>query len=294
MKSKKLGAIITGVVVVGVFIGGIKSIHRIPAGYVGVIYNMSGGVQKNVFGQGWHLALPTQKVTKYSVATEQAFLAKGVNTDGDKDSDSDNSFSIPTSDGKTVSVDLEFSYHFDTDRLPKTFTQFKGQNGKTIEDTFIKSKIKSWSQEVSADYSVIDIYGSKRAELNRAVLEHTKKNFQPYGIVIDSVNFSRISLDEQTAKAIQNRINAQQDLETAKVAKQKAEVEAQKAIVEANGKAEVTRIGAEAEANANKLKQTTLNDIIVSYEAVKKWNGSLPQVSGSSSNILDISGLLKK
>jgi hypothetical protein len=42
------------------------------------------------------------------------------------------------------------------------------------------------------------------------------------------------------------------------------------------------------------LKQTTLNDIIVSYEAVKKWNGSLPQVSGSSSNILDISGLLKK
>jgi len=293
MKSKRLGAIIAGVIVIGGLIGGFSSIHRIPAGYVGVIYNMSGGVQQNVFSQGFHFASPTQHVTKYSIATEQAFLAKGVDTDGDKDSDKDNSFSIPTSDGKTVNVDLEFSYHFDSQKLPTTFTQFKGQDGKTIENTFIKSKMKSWAQEVSADYSVIDIYGSDRAKLNRAVLDHTKKNFAPYGIVIDSVNFSRISLDDQTAKAIQNRINAQQDLETAKVAKQKAEVEAQKAVIEAQGKAKVTEVGAKAEADANKLKQSTLNNTIVQYEAVKKWDGNLPKVSGSSANILDVSGLIK-
>lgn len=293
MNSKKIGAIIAGIVIVGGLLGGIKSIHRIPAGYVGVIYNMSNGVENKTLSQGWHMVAPTKHVTKYSVSMEQAFLAKGIDTDGDKDDDKDNSFSIPTSDGKTVNVDLEFSYHFDASKLPKTFTQFKGQNGKTIEDTFIKSKMKSWSQEISADYSVIDIYGSERAKLNRAVLDHTKQNFAPYGIVIDSVNFSRISLDSQTAKAIQNRINAQQDLETAKVAKQRAEVEAQKAVIEAQGKAKVTEVGAKAEADANKLKQSTLNNTIVQYEAVKKWNGELPKVSGSSSNILDVSGLTK-
>lgn len=223
-KMKKGNKIVGGIVVAGVMVvGGVLitlSTHKIKPGYVGVVYNLRGGIQDNILTQGLRIVSPFQKVSQYSVATEQAYLSR----DKKEGSLDDDSFMIPTSDGKTVNVDLEFSYHFDSDRLPETFTRFKGQTGKEIEDNFIRGKMKAWTSEVSSTFSVIDIYGEKRSELNSNVLAHVKEKFYEYGIIIDSVNFSRIELDDETAKAIQERINKQQELETAKIEAQKAEI----------------------------------------------------------------------
>ena len=104
----KIGAIILGIVMVFCLIACIVCLEKIPAGYVGVVYNMNGGVDGEVLTQGWHLVAPTKKVTQYSIGIEQSYL-----TAEDKgDSPKDESFNIPTSDGKTVRVNIEFSYRF--------------------------------------------------------------------------------------------------------------------------------------------------------------------------------------
>lgn len=278
MKSK----FIAGLIVVLGLVGVVTCIEKIPAGYVGVMYSVGSGIQDETLGQGWHIVSPTRKTTEYSVSTEQGFL---------REEDKKN-FSVPTSDGKMIDVDVEYSYHFDADRLPDTYTRFKGQDGDKIEDSFIKGKIKSWSQEVTATFPVLDIYGSRRADLNKALYDHLTNKFSEYGIVIDSINFSRIGLDEQTAQAIQNIVTAQQELEKVKVEKDKSELEAQKAKIEAEGKAEVTRINAEAEANANKLLQQSLTDNIVKSQMIDKWNGSLPTVSGGAGTIIDMNSIM--
>lgn len=283
MKSKTLGAIVSGVVILGALICGVKSAHFIKPGYVGIMYSMNGGVQDKVLTQGLKFVSPIKSVRQYSVATEQAFLSK----DKREGSEDDDSFMIPTSDGKTVNVDLEFAYHFDIDKLPKTFTKFKGQDGKDIEKTFIRGKVKSWAAEVSSQFSVIDIYGEKRTALNTAMLDHCKKKFSEYGIVIDSVNFPRIGLDTATSKAIQERINAQQQLQKAKIDKEKAEIDAQKKSVEARGIADAEVIKAKGEAEANKKLQESLTSEIVEYKKIEKWNGIMPQVTNGSA-ILDM------
>jgi regulator of protease activity HflC (stomatin/prohibitin superfamily) len=277
MKSKLIGAIISGVVILGVIICGVKSAHVIKPGYVGIIYSMDGGVKNTVLSQGLHFVNPISSVNQYSVATTQAYLSKS-SKEGSKE---DDSFNIPTSDGKTVNVDLEFSYHFDADRLPQTFTKFGGQDGKTIEDTFIRGKIKAWTSEVSSTFSVIDIYGDKRSELNAKVLEHVKQNFDEYGIVIDSVNFSRIDLDDATAKAIQDRINMQQQLETSKLQAQKAEIDAQAKVTQAKGDAE-----------ANDALSKSIDQSILEQKFIDKWDGHMPTVTGSNGNMMDISSLM--
>ena len=278
---KKGNKIVGGIVVAGVMVvGGVLitlSTHKIKPGYVGVVYNLRGGIQDNILTQGLRIVSPFQKVSQYSVATEQAYLSR------DK---------IPTSDGKTVNVDLEFSYHFDSDRLPETFTRFKGQTGKEIEDNFIRGKMKAWTSEVSSTFSVIDIYGEKRSELNSNVLAHVKEKFYEYGIIIDSVNFSRIELDDETAKAIQERINKQQELETAKIEAQKAEIEAERKKVEAQGEADAKIIKAQGEAEANKILTQDLNDEILSKMYIEKWDGVLPKVtSGDISPLLDLNNI---
>lgn len=281
---------------------------RIPTGYVGVVYNMSGGVDGEVLTQGWHIVSPTKKVTTYSVGLEQSYL-----TSEDKgDSPKDESFNIPTSDGKTVRVNLEFSYRFDEDRVADTFTQFKGKSGEKIKDTFIKPKIIAWTQEVSANYPVTDIFGDKRTEINAELDTYLREKFDEYGIIIDTVNFTDISVDDETAAAIQKKVTAQQELELARVEAETAKIEAEKdkqvaqiqaekdkavaqvraekALIEAEAEAEVIRIAAEAEAEANRKIAGSLTPSLIDKIKFERWNGELPTVSGSDT-IVALDGL---
>lgn len=75
-----------------------------------------------------------RRILTYSIGLEQSYLT----SEEKGDSPNDESFSIPTSDGKTVRVNLEFSYRFDEARVAETFTTFKGKSGEQIKDTFIK------------------------------------------------------------------------------------------------------------------------------------------------------------
>ncbi len=295
MNMGKIGAIILAVILVICLVFCVICLEKIPAGYVGVVYNMSGGIEGETLGQGWHLLPPTKKVTTYSIGLEQSYL-----TSADKgDSPKDESFSIPTSDGKTVRVDLEFSYRFDEARVAETFVQFKGKSGEQVKDTFIKPKVVAWTQEVSANHPVTDIFGDQRTAINAELDTYLRQKFDQYGIIIDTVNFTNISVDDETAAAIQKKVTAQQELElasieaqTAKVQaekdKQIAEIDAQKAIIEANAKAEVVRIAAEAEANANTQIANSLTDALIEKMMYERWNGELPSTYIGNSDIIPV------
>lgn len=298
MSAKGLvGGIALGVIII---VGGVcvfKSVERIQPGYVGVVYNVDGGISGETLGKGWHLVAPTKQVTQYSVALEQSYLTS--NKKGD--SPDDESFNIPTADGKTLNVDLEFSYRFDPDRITSTFEMFKGKDGDTIKDSFIKPKIMAWAQEVSAKYPVTDVFGDKRAEINSELDKYLKEKFDEYGIIIDTVNFTRIETDSETTAAIQKKVTAQQEQElanieaqTAKINAEKdkevAQINAEKVKIEAQGKADAKKIEAEAEAEANRKIADSLTPEFNEYTKIEKWSGNLPQVQGNGATILDMTG----
>lgn len=306
MSKGLVGGIATGIIIVGIIVGGVICTKKVPAGYVGIVYNMNGGIDGEVLTQGWHLVAPTKKITTYSIGIEQSYL-----TSEDKgDSPKDESFSTPTSVGKSLTVDLEFSYKFDVDKIADTFIMFKGQSGKSIKDTFIKPKMRAWTQEVTAKYPVTDVFGDKRQELNEALDVYLKQKFEPYGIIIDTVNFTNISTDAETSAAIQKKVTAQQELElanieakTAKVQadkdkevaliaaeqeKEKAAIVAEQKKIQAQGDAEATRIKAEADAEANAKIAASLTSELIEKQKIEKWNGSVPQVQGDSTPIVKI------
>lgn len=59
--------------------------ERVPAGYVGVVYNFSNGISDQVLTQGWHFVSPTKKVTTYSIGIEQSYLTSEDKGDSPKD-----------------------------------------------------------------------------------------------------------------------------------------------------------------------------------------------------------------
>lgn len=306
MKTGKIGAVFLGAIIVIALVICFLSFKKVPAGYVGVVYNFSTGISDKTLSQGWHFVAPTKKVTIYSIGIEQSYL-----TSEDKgDSKKDESFSIPTSDGKTVRVNLEFSYKFDSERVADTFILFKGRSGEAIKDTFIKPKVIAWTQEVSAKYPVTDIFGDKRTEINAELDTYLKEKFLPYGIVIDTVNFTDIAVDDETAASIQKKVTAQQELELANIEAQTAKIQAEKdkqvalieaeknketaqiqaeqAKIKAEGEAEAKKIAAEAEAEANKKIADSLTPELIEKIKYEQWNGELPQVQGSNTPIVNM------
>ena len=300
---KFLGGIATAVIIALVVIVLFVCTVRIPAGYVGVVYNMNGGISDRTLTQGFHVISPTQNVTTYSIGIEQSYLTASK----DGDSSEDESFEVPSNDGKGLTVDMTFTYRYDADRVADTFTRFKGQSGKDVKNSFIKPNIMSWTKEVTAKYSVIDLLGDKRATLNSELTDYLKQKFEPYGIVIESVSLINIDPDEETRSAVQKKVNAQQDLELAKIEQQTANVNAEKekevAITKANQEKETAQINAEAklieaqaQADANRLISQSLTPELIRQQMYDKWDGKLPtvQAGNDSSVIVDTSDILQQ
>lgn len=68
MKRKGfIGAIVLAIAIFGTLILALMCTSRVPAGYVGVVYNMNGGVDGEVLSQGWHLVAPVTIKVSYEL-----------------------------------------------------------------------------------------------------------------------------------------------------------------------------------------------------------------------------------
>lgn len=310
MSKGTIGGIVLGIIIaIGVVVG-FSCAEKVPAGYVGIIYSMNGGVSDEILTQGWHIVSPTKDVILYSVGIEQSYLTAGE----DGDSKKDDSFEVPSSDGKGLKVDLTFTYRYDSERVTQLFTRFKGQSGKEVRDSFIKPNIISWTKEVTAKYPVTEILGDERANLNIALSEYIRDKFDPYGIIIENVSLIDIDADDETRASVQRKVNAQQELELAQIEQKTANVQAQKdkevalikaeqdketaqiaaeqAKIKAEGEAEAIRIKAEAEAEANKMIAESLTPELIENNKTLQWNGVEPLVVGSGATIVDVGSVI--
>ena len=284
----KIGAWFLGFVMTVLVIILIICTVKIPAGYVGVVYSMNGGVQEKVLSQGWHLVGIGKHVTKYTVGIEQSYLTK----DDKGDSKKDEHFTASSSEGKAIDIDLTFTYQYDASSVADVFTKFKGQSGREVKDSFIKPNIISWTKEVVANYKVADILGAQRADINARLTEYLSNKFAPYGITISNVSLIDVSVDEETEQAISDKIKAQQQAERQAIENQtnidKATAEAEAARIKAQGKADALLIKAQAEADANALLNQSLTENVIKKDWIAKWDGVLPKVQTNGNSIVDI------
>ena len=281
--SKIVGSIGIGFVFIVLLIFGYSCTYKVDPGYAGVIYSMDGGIETETLGQGFHVVAPWKKVIEYPVSTETVYYTKN-NDDGDEKKD--NSINVNTKDGKQVNVSVTYAYHMDEVQLPSVFEKFRGQKSEVIEAGYMKNEMYQAINEITSQYSLMELVGDKRPQINEAILDKFRNSLEPYGIVIETFNLSDVVPDEQTKEAIQAVVNAQNALEKAKVEKEQAEVDAENARVAAKGKADAELIEAEGTAAANAKLQESLTPLIVEQRKLDKWDGKLPGIVAGDSNLL--------
>lgn len=246
-KGKVLKLIIPVLLIIVLLV--VLCIEWIPRGYVGSVYSMNGGTSDKVLAEGVNFISPIERVTEYSVATEQLLLTKD-DRDGSKENES---FNATCKDG-VLNVDLEMSYNFNAEDIPTIAKRYRGMSGEQIIDTIVKSKVKTYVNEVTSQYTVLEAYMDKKSELNKELTAHLTKRLAEYGVHVESATLPRTEPDESIKQAINERSKKAQEIEAAKQELEKQKIEAETKKVKAEAEAEANRIISES-ITENLLKQ---------------------------------------
>lgn len=284
-KSGSVGAAIIGIVLFIALICTIVCIEKIPVGYEGVMYAMSGGVKDETLTQGWHLVAPTIKVKEFTVSNEQLILTQ----DKREGSKEDESFKVATSDDASIAIDFQMSYRFIPEKLVETYKKFKGMDGNDIVQNRVRTVLKSKVSEVTTDYSLMDIYSGNRSEINNKLTEYLDKEFsEAYGINVLDASIIDSHPDSKLQETIDARVKAQQAKAQAEAEQKEVEVKAKTALIQAQGEAAVIVEKAKAEAEANNTIAASITDELIRMkEAEARYIHGWVTVNGSNSVITD-------
>lgn len=280
-----VGSVVTALIIVVLLVGGISCIERIPVGYEGVQYSVSGGVKDETLGQGWHLVSPTIKVKEFTISNEQLVLTK----DSREGSETDESFKVATSDDASISIDFQMSYRFIPEKLVETYKKFKGMDGNDIVQNRVRTVLKSKVSEITTNYSLMDIYSGNRKQINDELTDYLNTELRDfYGIEVIDASIINSHPDENLKKTIEARVQAQQSKAQAKAEQDAIKVKAETELIQAKKEAEIKVTEAEAEAEANRvISESITENLIRMKEAEARLQHGWVTIQGAESVIAD-------
>lgn len=221
-----------------------------------------GKASEHIYSAGMHLKLPlVQSVKRFDVKTIRA----------------DYKTQTYTKDIQTATITVSYSYNLVANDIVATYREYGNDWQQRILYPNLEQAVKSEVGTWNADTMV-----ANRDKVAENILKSLQQRMLSHNYPVAITNFQMINIDysSQFEQAIEKKVVAEQKaLEEANITKQ-VEQRAKQKVVDAKAEAESMRI------RANALAQ---NPKLVSYEAVQKWDGKLPQImTGNSTPILDL------
>ncbi len=277
-QARAAGSFLSAGIVVLVLAAVYSSFAVIKPGNVGVVFNRWSGSLRAA-GQGivWRIPWITQ-VQSYPIALRTYSM---VARSQEGSAQGDDSIDLPTREGQHIRQDISVTYNTSQDKAADVFRSFRGADIEDIERTFIRRTIITVSQNVAGQMALTDLISNQRTALQDHIQDQLSTQMEKMGFVVDKVNLGASHLPQAIEVQMQQKMAAQQQAQQAEYELQRQQTLAKAKVAEAEGDAQATLVKAKAQAEANRLLQETLNPLLVQSKAIDRWNGILPQFSGS-------------
>ena len=261
------------------------TVTYVNPGHVGiVIHRAGGGVDKQALGPGLHVRNPlTTGIEEYPTFMQTLVLTRG-STEGSSGNDEINVNSV---EGQPISLDVSMSFELDPTRVPALYQTFRTDIG-TIQHNYVKQSIRQALQEVVGNEEIAAIIGPKKSEATNRVQALLEKRLSPYGIMVKQFTINELRAPQSVIEAINQKNVMQQQALTAQNELQKNQFQAQGDSIKAAGRAKAITAEAEAQARANEMLARSITPTLVQYEMTKRWNGQMPQVTGSAMPMIQL------
>lgn len=242
-----------------------NSFAIVQPGHRGVVIQL-GAVQENVLGEGIHFKLPfLQEVVQTEVRVQKA---QSDQTAASKDL-------------QVVTTTVAVNYHLDPNSVHRLYQEV----GLSYQERIVEPAIGESLKAVTAQYTAEELI-SKRPEVSAKIKESLSAKLSDYHIILDEINITEFRFSDEYNNAIEQKQIAEQQALKAKLDLQRIEIEAEQKIEQAKAEAESLRLQKQ-EVTAELIE---LRKIEAQLEAIKKWDGKLPNVTGDTIPFIDVGG----
>lgn len=239
---------------------------NVGANRVGIVYNpFKGGIQDYTLSQGYKTKSPLTKVYKISTEVNELKFDE---------------ISVQTNDSQYVKSIIKVQAKIDS---AKAFEYFSKYRDKSLEDisSILSAAMQKQMETVTTQYNIMDVLGAKRDEIVNKSLELIQEELSKDGISVLRITLVDTDAGADIERAIANEAVAKKEAETAEYKKQKAQLEGEAKVIEAQKNKE-----------ANELISKTLTDKLLMEKFIEKWDGKLSVVSGNANGFFDINEIL--
>ena len=215
--------IIIGLIIIVIIIA--KSAVTIGSGEAGVLYKtFDNGVviDKPPLGEGFHLIAPWNKVIVYEVRQQELF----------------EKMKVLSSNGLDIILETTAWYMPN----PADLGKLHQEKGQEYLDRIIKPALRSAARSVVGRYTPEQLYSSKRDIIQSEIFDETKKILDNQYIILNDVLVRDVTLPSTIKDAIERKLKQEQESLEYEFRLVTAAKEAEKVIIEAEGKAESNRI----------------------------------------------------
>ncbi len=176
-----------------------------------------------------------------------------------------------SSDLQQITIDLRVLFRIPASSVVKIFQEYDGDPFKSL----IAPRIHEALKEVAALQSAEQIVKNREVIKARA-LEISRRKIGNL-LVVEDIVIQDITLTRELESAIEAKMVQEQEASKSKFFQDRAQIEANTAVIQAKGEAESIRIRGEA------LKDTPA---FVDLKIVDKWDGLTPLVIGGGDNLV--------
>lgn len=234
----------------------VKPWVQIGAGERGIVQNF-GAVQSTVLGEGIHFRVPLmQTVIIMNVQIQKALTDAGS----------------ASSDLQDVDLSVALNYHV----IPEKSNIVYQTIGLEFKERIIDPAIQEVMKAVSARYTAEELITKRPAVSSEMQLALTQRLLES-NIAVDAFSIVSFSFSQTFTDAIEAKQTAEQNALKARRDLDRIRVEAEQTIAAATAEAEALRLQ-KMNISPDLIE---LRKIEANLKAIEKWNGILPQVTGS-------------
>jgi regulator of protease activity HflC (stomatin/prohibitin superfamily) len=196
----------------------------IEPGNKGVLFKrFSGGLEKDkVYGQGFHVVAPWNKMFIYDVRVNEAF----------------EELKILSKNGLTIKVELSYRYY----PIAEQIGYLHNEIGAGYLETIIKPEIRSATREVIGKYLPEELYSSKREAIQDEIFQRTKDEISKKHLELDAVLIREVELPQTLQDAIERKLKEEQISLEYEFRLDQERKEAERKIIEAQAKSDANAI----------------------------------------------------
>ena len=268
------------------FVTFVTRVTRIEAGHVGVEINLAGsqrGASEIPIRTGWVVYSPLRtQIIEFPTYVQTVKWTRSL----DEGHPVNEEMGFNSKEGMEISVDVSLSYAIEPQKVPDFYVKYRVSDLDVFTHGILRDIVRNSLNEVASTFTVEDIYGEHKAEFLKRVEALIQEKVAPVGVSVQQFGFiGAPRVPEVIAAAITAKAQAIQQAERARNELATTQAEAAKKIAEAEGDAKSLVTRAQGEADANRIRQSSLTPQLLDLRRIEnnramidKWDGQLPRV----------------